>query len=141
MRSSDAGKAKKTRDSAKGLFPDRVLAVVRKIPRGKVLTYGQVATLVGVPRGARVVGGVLFRLGPGSRLPWQRVINAQGKISTYRVGMGHEQRRLLEAEGLSFNRDDAIDLKRHQWWPSPRLLKEWAVEDDLAAEVNRRIPW
>lgn len=140
MRSSNVGQAKKNKKASRA-FPDRVLAVVKKIPRGRVLTYGQVATLVGVPRGARVVGGVLFRLGPGSPLPWQRVINAQGKLSTYRIGMGHEQKRLLEAEGLHFNREEAVDLKRHQWWPSPRLLKEWAVEDDLAAAVNRRIPW
>ncbi|MFO1463774.1 MAG: MGMT family protein [bacterium] len=140
MRSSTAGKAKRSK-APEPSFPERVLAIVRKIPRGKVLTYGQVAALLGLPRAARVVGGVLFRLDPGTQVPWQRVLNAQGKLSTYRVGCGEEQRRRLEAEGVAFNREGAIDLKRHQWWPPARLLQTWEVEADLAASLNRRWGW
>ncbi|MDL1873266.1 MGMT family protein [Deltaproteobacteria bacterium PRO3] len=140
MRSSTAGKARTPKTEGES-FAEKVLAVVAKIPRGKVLTYGQVATLVGSPRAARIVGGVLFRLGPESRLPWQRVINAQGKLSTYRVGSGPEQRRRLEAEGLKFNREGAVDLKRHQWWPPERLLKAWELDEDLVASIHRRFGW
>lgn len=143
MRSSTVGKvrkAKKTMSEGES-FVDKVYAVVAKIPRGKVLTYGQVATLVGSPRASRIVGGVLFRLDPATRLPWQRVINAQGKLSTYRIGCGDEQRRRLEREGLKFNREGAVDLKRHQWWPPERLLKSWALDEDLIASIHRRFGW
>lgn len=140
MRSSTAGKARKIKTAAES-FAERVLAVVAKIPRGKVLTYGQVATIVGSPRASRIVGGVLFRLGPNSRLPWQRVINAQGKLSTYRVGCGPEQRQRLEAEGLKFNRKGAIDLRRHQWWPSERLLRSWELDEDLIVSIHRGYGW
>lgn len=112
-------------------FRDRVLAIVRRIPRGKVLTYGQVAILAGVPRAARIVGGILFQLGPENRLPWQRVLNAQGGLSTYRVGFGERQKTLLKQEGLRFNSRDHIDLKRHQWFPSERTLKKLGVWGDL----------
>jgi methylated-DNA-protein-cysteine methyltransferase related protein len=103
-------------------FRERVLAIVRRIPRGKVLTYGQVAILAGVPRAARIVGGILFSLGPRSRLPWQRVINFRGGISTYRVGSGDRQRELLEREGLRFDRRGCVDLKTSQWVPNRRTL-------------------
>lgn len=140
MRSSTAGKVRKAKSEGES-FADRVLTVVAKIPRGKVLTYGQVATIVGSPRASRIVGGVLFRLGPESRVPWQRVINAQGKLSTYRVGCGPEQRKRLEAEGLKFNRDGAIDLSRHQWWPPERLLRSWELDEDLIVSIHRRFGW
>jgi methylated-DNA-protein-cysteine methyltransferase-like protein len=93
-------------------FAARVCAVVRRIPRGRVLTYGQVAALAGVPRGARAVGWVLRALGPGERVPWQRVIGAGGRISP-REGPGPEvQRRLLLAEGVRL-RAGRIDLARY----------------------------
>lgn len=103
-------------------FRDRVLKIVRRIPKGKVLTYGQVAILAGVPRAARIVGGILFSLGPRSRLPWQRVINFKGGISTYRVGSGDRQKELLEREGFRFDRKGHIVLKQHQWVPSRKAL-------------------
>jgi methylated-DNA-protein-cysteine methyltransferase-like protein len=105
-----------------GNFRDRVLAVVRRIPRGRVLTYGQVAILAGVPRAARIVGGILFSLGSRSRLPWQRVINFKGGISTYRVGSGERQKELLRQEGLRFDRKGHVALKKHQWVPTRKTL-------------------
>jgi len=120
-------------------FPQKVLLIVSKIPKGKVLTYGQVATLAGVPRAARIVGGVLYNNGPDEKLPWQRVINAGGKLSTYRVGMGEKQRKLLEREGLDFNKLDAVDLKTHQWWPSERLVKKFQLSDETAFHISQRI--
>lgn len=112
-------------------FRDRVLAVVRRIPRGKVLTYGQVAILSGVPRAARIVGGILFQLGPASRVPWQRVINAQGGLSTHRVGFGARQKAMLTKEGLRFDRRDHVDLKKYQWFPSGRMLQKLGVWGEL----------
>lgn len=95
----------------------RIYAVVARIPRGRVATYGQVAALAGAPRHARQVGYALHDLPTGSDLPWQRVINARGEVSP-RSEPGWEgfQRRLLEAEGIEF-RDGRIDLRRYRWEP------------------------
>lgn len=120
-------------------FSDKVFTIIRKIPKGKVLTYGQVATLAGVPRASRIVGGLLYQQGLEKRLPWQRVINAQGKLSTYRVGMGAEQKRLLRAEGVRFSKGDVIDLKRYQWWPSATQLQRWEVSEETAFRISERL--
>ncbi|MFO1520419.1 MAG: MGMT family protein [bacterium] len=120
-------------------FVRKVLEVVRAIPHGKVLTYGQVAILVGAPRGARAVGGVLFGLGPESKIPWQRVINREGGISTYRIGMGHWQKKKLKDEGIKFSRAGLLDLKTHQWFPPPRLTKKWELPERLLIEFHEKL--
>lgn len=97
-------------------FRDRVLALVARIPPGRVATYGQLATLAGGPGNARQVGFILNGLAE-TELPWQRVINAQGRISTYGVGFGEIQRGLLEREGVTFDDSGRVDLARLQWWP------------------------
>lgn len=139
MSSSGAGKAKTNK--ALESFNDKVLKIVRKIPRGKVLTYGQVAAMAGSPRAARIVGGILFRLGPESKVPWQRVINSQGGISTFRVGSGERQISLLKGEGVRLNRAQKINLKLYQWVPSTRILKGFEVKDELAILLNFRPEW
>lgn len=90
---------------------DRIYAVVRAIPPGTVMTYGEVGLEVGCP--ARVVGYALHQLShhPELAVPWQRVVNRQGGIST----SGLEQRRLLEAEGVEFEVDGTLDLRRYRW--------------------------
>jgi methylated-DNA-protein-cysteine methyltransferase related protein len=91
-----------------------VYAAVRTIPRGRVATYGQVAAMVGVPRGARAVGWALRALSTATAraVPWHRVVGAGGRISP-RAGAGPElQRKRLRAEGIRF-RGAAIDLRRH----------------------------
>ena len=97
-------------------FRERVLALVERIPAGRVMTYGQLALLAGSAGNARQVGFIMHGLA-GSELPWHRVINAQGAISTYKVGMGDTQRALLEAEGVTFDERGRCDLTRLQWWP------------------------
>ncbi len=96
-------------------FKERVLALVAEIPEGWVATYGQVARLAGRPRAARQVGGVLRGLSESETeaVPWQRVISAQGELSTYKVGTGELQRALLEAEGVAFDRQGRCDLTRY----------------------------
>jgi methylated-DNA-protein-cysteine methyltransferase-like protein len=98
-------------------FHRLVYRVVRRVPRGKVVTYGQVAAILGQPRGARAVGTALAALdGPMLALvPWQRVINAAGRCSQ-RDGLAADlQRRLLEREGVRFDRRGHVDLKRVRW--------------------------
>ena len=106
-------------DSAAPAVPPvyaRVIAVVRQIPRGKVATYGQIALIVGDGCTPRMVGYCLASLGPDSGVPWQRVINRQGKISPRGAGMGaHLQRELLLQEGVEFSEADRISFRRFGW--------------------------
>jgi methylated-DNA-protein-cysteine methyltransferase-like protein len=102
-------------------FSQQVWEIARRIPRGKVATYGQIAKMIPPPLGVelesyaafapRWVGGAMAAC--PDDVPWQRVINSQGKISE-RAGAG-KQRQLLEAEGILFDAKDRIDLKKYGW--------------------------
>lgn len=100
----------------------KIYAVIRRIPHGRVATYGQVAALAGLPRRARLVGQSLRSTPDGVEVPWQRVVNAQGTVSP-RGGLGWEegyQRHLLEEEGVVFSKSGRIDLDRFGWDPEKR---------------------
>lgn len=94
---------------------ERIWQVVHGIPRGRVVSYGQVAELAGLPRAARLVGRVLAQLPAGSTLPWHRVINSRGCI-TFPPGSSayREQQRRLRAEGVEV-RSGRIDWQRFGW--------------------------
>jgi methylated-DNA-protein-cysteine methyltransferase related protein len=98
---------------------DRIYAVVRRIPRGRVATYGQVAALAGRPGQARLVGYALAALPSGSGVPWQRVVNAQGRVSLRSDGPGYDevQRLMLRREGVRFGKTGAISLAAFRWRP------------------------
>ncbi|MBE0409111.1 MAG: MGMT family protein [Anaerolineales bacterium] len=113
----------------------RVWDIVRQIPPGKVATYGQIASMVitaqaagtgdPIPAayhawGARWVGGAMAAC--PADVPWQRVINSQGKISLRKGKGSTEQRCLLEAEGVEFDAHDRVDLRIYAWLPSPQDL-------------------
>lgn len=100
-----------------GRFRQRVLELIAQIPSGKVATYGQIALLADHPRAARQVGGVLHGLlaAEAKRIPWHRVINAQGGISTYKVGTGELQRALLESEGVQFDAQERCSLEHYRF--------------------------
>jgi methylated-DNA-protein-cysteine methyltransferase-like protein len=90
-----------------------VCALVRLIPRGRVATYGQVAALVGVPRGARAVGWALGGIGArDARVPWHRVVGSGGRISLDGRPAGAVQRRRLRQEGVRFV-NGRVDMERH----------------------------
>ena len=94
-----------------------VYALVRRIPKGRVMTYGQIATLLGSRLSPRAVGWAMH--GSPRGVPWQRVVNASGGCSTDRMpdiapGL---QRALLEAEGVVFRAGGTLDLARHRWTP------------------------
>ena len=97
---------------------ERVWALIAQIPKGKVASYGQIAAMLGHPRRARRVGYALHQTPDGVEIPWQRVINAQGRISFPAHGhQFHLQRAMLEAEGVVFDEDGRVDLKVFGWRP------------------------
>lgn len=105
-------------------FFARVYAWARKVPHGKVVTYGQVAALVGQARAARTVGWALHAINdPYSGIPWHRVINARGEISTGAQRSDTLQRRLLEAEGIRFDKTGRVDMTVYQWKPRRRTRR------------------
>lgn len=100
----------------------RIYAVVERIPRGRVATYGQVARLAGMPGHARQVGYALAALPEAMQgVPWHRVINAQGGVSPRAApGWDDVQRQLLRREGVAFDRAGRTSLTRFQWRPRSR---------------------
>lgn len=94
---------------------ERIYRTIRRVPRGRVATYGQIAELAKAS-GPRQVGYALHALPEGHDVPWHRIINARGTISLDPgLGNGGLQRALLEAEGLVFDARARVDLKRYQW--------------------------
>ena len=100
-------------------FDQRVYALVALIPAGRLATYGQIAELLGAYGCARQVGWALRRLPLPSTVPWQRVVNAQGRISMdpSRQGSDWIQRELLLGEGLAVAADGRLPLAAHRWQP------------------------
>jgi methylated-DNA-protein-cysteine methyltransferase-like protein len=95
---------------------ERIWRVVRRIPKGRVATYGQVAALAGLPRQARLVGYALHALPQAKQVPWQRVVNAQGRVSARGLEEYEAlQRKRLEREGVRFDASGRIDLARYGW--------------------------
>ena len=97
-------------------FLIQIFAVIHQIPFGKVTTYGEIAKMAGYPGYARHVGKALSNLPNGSKLPWFRVINSQGRISL----QGHNltrQREALLAEGVTVSLDGKVALKNYRWQP------------------------
>ena len=94
---------------------ERIYEVVKSIPKGKVATYGQVALLAGNPRWSRVVGYALHNNPAPGIIPCHRVVNREGKVAeAFVFGGGNVQRTLLEQEGIIFEEDGRIDLKKYQ---------------------------
>jgi methylated-DNA-protein-cysteine methyltransferase-like protein len=94
-----------------------ICAVIRRVPKGWVATYGQVAAMAGLPRRARLVGHVLQHLDPATDIPWHRVVNAKGEVSytLSRNGSDAFQQRLLEREGVEFDDRNRCNLERFRW--------------------------
>ena len=126
--------------AAKDSPHEKIYAIIRRIPYGRVATYGQIAALSGLPRRARLVGKALRETPDGLDIPWQRVINAGGRVSS-RGGLGVEegyQRHLLEEEGVVFSKSGRIDLDRFGWDPDarPRGRGKPASKKGPGAEVK-----
>lgn len=99
-------------------FSEEVYTCVRLIPKGRIVNYGSVAALVGKPRAARGVGYTLSHLPTNTDVPWWRVVNRKGAISTSRAtGVAQLQRALLEEEGIIFNDRGEASWERFGWKP------------------------
>lgn len=100
-------------------FTENALLIIKGIPAGRVMTYGQVAAEAGNPRGARQVARILHSMSAKYELPWHRVINAKGGISTpdNREEKGVTQREMLESEGVTFDAKGLVPLENHRWHP------------------------
>lgn len=95
---------------------ERIYQVVKQIPKGKVATYGYVALKAGNPRWARVVGYALHNNPAPGVIPCHRVVNREGKVAeAFAFGGGDTQRALLEKEGIIFESDGTVDLKKYGW--------------------------
>jgi methylated-DNA-protein-cysteine methyltransferase related protein len=98
-------------------FTERVIEVIRNIPEGKVMTYGQIATLSGSPRAARQVVRVLHSMSKKYQLPWHRVINSKGEIALQVDASFKEQLFSLQSEGVEIQSNRYINLKKYQFIP------------------------
>jgi methylated-DNA-protein-cysteine methyltransferase related protein len=97
-------------------FQTEICGIVRKCPRGKVISYGAVAAMAGNPRAARAVGAVMRELPDSTKVPWWRVINSRGEVSMRDIGHGPAiQRKLLEGEGVRFDRSGRVDWEKYGW--------------------------
>ncbi|WP_340021111.1 MGMT family protein [Paenibacillus sp. FSL K6-1096] len=119
-------------------FTERVIRIIQSIPEGAVMTYGGIARAAGSPRAARQVVRILHSMSRKYKLPWHRVINAQGRISLTEDESASLQRLYLEGEGIVFGERGTVDLERYQYVPGPELEEVFAAgpedEDYLPPE-------
>jgi methylated-DNA-protein-cysteine methyltransferase-like protein len=102
-------------DEISGQFRERVEALVAQIPKGRVMTYGQLAALCGNARAARIVGGIAHFGDPN--LPWQRVVNKQGGLASGYPGGRSGHKQVLQGEGMKVSEDYRVNIQELLWWP------------------------
>ena len=117
----------------------QTFALVRACPEGRVTTYGWIGKALGYPRGARMIGWFMNEASAGVGVPAQRVINSKGELSgSWAFGSPDRMRQLLEAEGIVFNEDGRVDLKRYGWDPACDLSSA-EREQILSAAANETV--
>ena len=122
-------------------FSEKVIQVVNSVPHGTVVSYGQVALYIGVPRAARQVGWILNR-NEGKDLAWWRVINNQGRISIKgcKYNTPELQRKLLQAEGIHVDKEFNLDIEHYRFRPDHSYLKQFELDEEYLEMVLERIP-
>jgi methylated-DNA-protein-cysteine methyltransferase related protein len=118
-------------------FTQKVIAVVQAVPKGNVVSYGQVATYIGVPRAARQVGWTLRGIEQSVDLPWWRVINNTGRISI-EGNINNDklmQKKLLEADGVEVHDDYTLDIETYRFKAPMELLKKWELPESYREKV------
>ncbi len=96
-------------------FTKVVIQIIKKIPEGKVTTYGRIGSMAGQSNGARQVTRILHSMSRKYNLPWHRVINVKGFISLPKYSGYYEQKALLQSEGIEFDKNDRVDLEKYLW--------------------------
>lgn len=108
--------AKKKKEETLTPLSLKIISAIKKVPRGRVATYGQIAKLAGNPGAARRVVWILHACSKSHKLPWQRIISSQGKISfPWGTGSYTKQKNLLRAEKIEVDEYGSIELKKFQW--------------------------
>ena len=120
-------------------FKEKIVRIVKLIPSGYVVSYGQVALMAGVPRAARQVGWILHDYSDKYNLPWWRVINNAGRISTncldHTVLM---QKEFLEKENIIVNKDLTLDIEKYRYRPSKKTLSVLELEPEYIFIINQK---
>lgn len=122
-------------------FKEKVMQIVRSIPAGKVVSYGQVAAYTGLPRAAREVGWILNDTeDTGLGLPWWRVLNNKGYISIRGnvVADKQLQKKLLESEGVEVSEEFELDMKKYRYSPDAKTLKAFGNSDDYTSSLTTK---
>lgn len=118
-------------------FKERILDVVKLVPKGKVVSYGQVALMAGVPKAARAVGHVLHEF--GETTCWWRVINNAGRISTKCIEHDASmQKGLLESEGIKVTKGLKLDINRYRFIPNQKIVNKLRLDDKYVEELSQK---
>lgn len=120
------------------VFKDQVISIIRAVPEGKVVSYGQVAAYIGLPRAAREVGWTLNGLERTQLdLPWWRVVNNTGYLSIRgnQVADKELQAKLLRAENIEVSPDFELDMKKYRYLPSATVLKSFQLEESYIKKL------
>src|SRR3954452_6438447 len=113
-------------------FNNKVYEIVRSIPYGRVMTYGQIAALLGIPRAARAVGWALHAVPSQAKVPCQRVVNRNGGLAAgYGWGGQAAHKMDLLPEGVEIRDDFTVDLKKYQWFPDESDLPDLALSSNI----------
>jgi len=120
-------------------FKDKIIQIVKLIPSGYVVSYGQVALMAGVPRAARQVGWVLHDYSDKYNLPWWRVINNAGRISTNCLDhTALMQKEFLEKENIIVNKDLTLDIEKYRYRPSKKTLSVLELDPEYIYIINQK---
>lgn len=123
-------------------FKDAVINVVRRIPKGKVVSYGQVAMYVGTPRAARQVGWILNRLEEKMPVPWWRVVNNEGRISIKGSKYSaDDQRKLLIREGVVVSGNLTFDISKYRFVPDRKFIRKLKLDADYLEMISHKLPF
>lgn len=116
-------------------FKDKVITIIRSVPQGKVVSYGQVALYAGLPRAAREVGWILR--GSKEDMPWWRVINNAGRISIEGNWQADKrtQKQLLEADGVEVSEDMIVDMEKYRFIADEKQLKAFQLEPEYIQKI------
>jgi len=121
-------------------FKERIYKIVSTIPRGNVVSYGQVALMAGIPRAARQVGWMLSLLKDSQNTPWWRVINNKGYISIKNNEYSAiEQKNLLELDGIIVNNNFEIDIKKYRYIPTEEQITKLELPQELLDKLFKLI--